>query len=117
MLRRIATPWKQAGIGILLVPIALLLLLAVGEMVGGDPGGLSHLLQAAPLVILALLAWRFPAATGRFLVGVGTGLAVLYLIFPPQGLSVEAKLVAEMLFFAPPMLAGLLLLKAGQGRP
>src|SRR5579871_3595626 len=70
MLRRTAMLWMLAGIGILLVPIALLLLLAAGEAMGGDPGGLVRLLLAAPLVILALLAWRFPAACGRFLLGV-----------------------------------------------
>ena len=47
---------KIAGLIPLLIPIALLLMLTVGETVRGDLSGLAHLIMLAPLVILAIFA-------------------------------------------------------------
>jgi hypothetical protein len=69
---------KIAGLVVALLPIAFLLLFAMGESAGGDLSGLGHLVQMAPLAILAGVAWRWPRVGGWILVGLGALLTVLY---------------------------------------
>jgi FtsH-binding integral membrane protein len=59
--------------------LAVLLLFAFGETIGGDWSGLGHLIQAAPIVFLMWLGWRHPLAGGilflvlSFVVGYSLG--------------------------------------------
>jgi hypothetical protein len=44
--------------------IAILLLFAVGETIGGDWSGLGHLVQAIPIAFLMWLGWKHPLLGG-----------------------------------------------------
>jgi hypothetical protein len=43
---------------LLAVPALFFLIFMVGEVLGGDISGLSHLLQAAPFLILIYFVWK-----------------------------------------------------------
>jgi hypothetical protein len=47
--------------------IAVLLLFALGETIGGDWGGLGHLVQTIPIGLLMWLGWNRPLWGGMFL--------------------------------------------------
>lgn len=47
--------------------IAVLLLFAIGETIGGDWSGLGHLIQALPIAFLMWLGWKHPFWSGLFL--------------------------------------------------
>lgn len=81
-----------------------LLLFAVGE--GAE--GLGHVVQAAPLALLLIIAWWRPLVGGALIVVVAVGLAVAYWLSIDEPL---ALLVA--LFFAPALVGGLLLVAGG----
>jgi hypothetical protein len=48
--------------------IAILVLFALGETIGGDWSGLGHLLQALPIYLLIWLGWKHPLWCGVFLI-------------------------------------------------
>ncbi len=104
-----AMRFKTIGLILLLIPILFLTYFAVGESVSGDLSGLSHLIQAAPLVILALLAWKRPRAGGLLLIGLGVLLALRFLLF-----TNNPEVIAILLVFSPPILSGLLFLMAAR---
>lgn len=111
------SPLHVAGIALLLVPVAILVLFTVGETSGGDVSGLQHLLQATPLILLIALAWRWPRAGGATVLVVGVLLAASYAIeWHPREMSLQAVLVTELTLFAPPIAGGVLLLLASQRR-
>src|SRR5512134_1233846 len=61
---------KAVKIAALVFPglvIAILLLFALGETVGGDWSGLGHLVQAIPIGLLMWLGWKRPLWGGIFL--------------------------------------------------
>jgi hypothetical protein len=58
--------------------VAFLLLMGIGEVVGGDFSGIGHLLPAAALGLLMWLAWKRPLYPGMILVLLGIVNAVLY---------------------------------------
>jgi hypothetical protein len=99
---------KLAGLALLLVPIGLLLLFAAGEGLEG----VQHLVQLAPLLALAVLAWYRPRLGGALLAGIGLALAAAYPFFFHFPLG--ATLVTIALFFAPAVLVGGLFLLAGR---
>jgi hypothetical protein len=99
---------KVAGIAILLIPIAMFSIFAVGETFGGNLSGLSHFLQALPLVLLVFVCWRFPRIGGLATMLLGILLVVAYpLRASNQPLS--TTILTELIFFTPPILAGLLI--------
>lgn len=54
---------KALKIIVLIIPgltVAILLLFALGEMVGGDWTGSGHLLQAIPILLFIWLGWKRP---------------------------------------------------------
>ncbi|CCF84752.1 DUF7670 domain-containing protein [Nitrolancea hollandica] len=104
-----AMRFKIVGLILLLIPVLILTFFAVGESIGGDLSGLGHLIQAAPLVILALLAWKRPRAGGLLLIGLGTLLALGFLLF-----TNNPEPIAILLVFGPPILSGLLFLMAAR---
>lgn len=100
---------KIAGVALLLVPIGLLLLFAIGE----GPEGVQHLVQLAPLLALALLAWYRPRLGGALIAAGGLGLALAYPFVFHAPLGTTLGVIA--LFFGPAILAGVLFLLAGAG--
>ena len=97
---------KNLGLGILLIPLGVLLLFAFGETFSGDFSGLGHLLQAAPLIALAALAWKKPFIGGMILASLSLILGILYALnfhFP-----LTTIFIAELLLFLPPFASGIL---------
>ncbi|MCL4366692.1 hypothetical protein M1563_00790 [Patescibacteria group bacterium] len=45
---------------ILLLPTIFFLIFMLGEVFSGDWSGFSHLIQAAPFIVLIYLIWKFP---------------------------------------------------------
>lgn len=105
---------KVAGVGLLLVPIGLLLLLGIGEMAGGDISGIQHIVEVAVLVSLAVIAWKRPRIGGTILVGLGALLAILYVVAVDGRFPLWALLITELMLFGPAIVSGLLLLTAAQ---
>lgn len=104
---------KLAGLVLLLVPIGVLLLFTFGE--GRE--GLQHLVQLAPLLAVAVLAWYRPRLGGTLLIVIGLALAVAFPFLVDFALGTTLGVIA--IFFAPAILAGALFLLAGgmTGRP
>jgi len=112
---------KVAGLILLLIPIALLLMLTVGETVGGDISGLGHLIQLAPLVILAIFAWKKPDLGGKILVVIAVLLAIIGLApvvllraVGREGMGIGALIGAMLLLFVPPIISGLLFIASAR---
>jgi hypothetical protein len=96
---------KAAGLVACVLVVGQLLMFAVGEGVEG----VGHLVQAAPLVLLMIVAWWRPLIGGTLIVLVGVGLAVTYIF------SVgEPHPLVLIMFFAPAIAGGLLLVAAGR---
>ena len=97
-------------IALLGVPIAFLLLFAVGEVAGGDASGLVHLVTAAPLLVLAIIALRRPALTGAILTLGGLAIAFGYLLLvSDRAFPVETIVIVEAILLLP-VVAGILLI-------
>ncbi len=101
--------FKIMGLILLIIPVLFLIVFAVGESAGGDLSGLGHLVQAAPLVILAFLAWKRPRAGGLLLIGLGALLVLWFLLF-----TNNPERIAIVLVFGPPIFSGLLFLMAAR---
>jgi hypothetical protein len=114
-----ATRLKIAASALLALPAILLAVMAFGEMFGGDLSGAQHIPEAVALLILAAVGWRYPRLAGLLLLGIGVLVLVawlmLVLVRPEPGFGV-AILVAGLAIFAPPFVAGVLLLKAAGKR-
>jgi hypothetical protein len=82
----------------------------VGEVIGGDVSGLSHLPPALILITLMALAYRRPREAGVFLVIVGTAASVFFSAATHGGKGFQLQ--AVLLGGVPFLLAGLLLLAA-----
>jgi hypothetical protein len=116
-----ATRLKLAASALLALPAAVLLLFGIGEMAAGDISGVQHLPEAAALLLLLVAGWRYPRRAGLTLLGVGALLFALWLIFvladgdpSPEGFAILAWVAAGLILFAPPIVAGWLLLKASR---
>ncbi len=98
---------------IVLVPVGAFTLLGLAEVASGNSSGLLHGLQAAPLILIAILAWKKPMVGGSILLIVAGALAITY----PLGLnSIDAMTLAvtELVLFVPPLVAGLLFIAAAK---
>jgi len=98
--------------------VAIFLLFGIAEIASGDLGGAGHLLQAAAITLLGILAWMRPLEGGvallagaalfiiRFIVGVvsSTPLPESAVMSPAIGIAAVPQIVAGALFF----IAGLL---------
>lgn len=100
--------YKSVGIGLLLIPLGVLLLFLFGEVFSGEISGLSHLVQAVPLLLLLFLALKKPFIAGIALILIGITLAVLYPLRAPFNLS--TIFIVEVLLFLPPIVSGILLI-------
>jgi hypothetical protein len=113
------TRLKLVAVGILAVPVAGLLLLAIGEMAGGDLTGAQHLVQAAPLMVLLVAGWRYPRLAGIALLGIGIILLGIWLVLvvflaEVERAAIVAWIVGGVMLFVLPLTAGWLFLKAGR---
>lgn len=88
--------------------IAVLLLFAIGETIGGDWSGLGHLIQAVPIVFLMWLGWRHPLSGGILL------LVLSFLAAYSLGdiLRGPEWLAPFLIIITPLILSGILLLSA-----
>jgi predicted membrane protein len=99
---------KRIGIGLLSIPLGFLLLFTLGEVFSGDWSGLSHLIQAAPLILLILVAFKKPFIGGLLLSAISLILGTWYALDVPFGL--QTIVLVELFLFVPPFVAGLLLI-------
>ena len=88
--------------------LAVLLLFAFGETIGGDWSGLGHLFQAIPIGLLMWLGWKRPLWGGIFLF-LSSLLASHSLADALRG---PAWLAPFLIIVAPLFLSGILLLGA-----
>jgi len=86
----------------------ILLLFLVGESIGGDWSGLSHLIQLIPVVLLMWLGWKRPLWGGVFLLVLSL-IAAYSFANPLRGTDWLAPL---LLIVAPLMFSSLLFLGA-----
>jgi hypothetical protein len=87
------------------IPVAFLLLFAIGELAGGEAGWI-HLIQLLPLLICIGLVIKFPKIFGFIIFLLSIGLSILYL-WQTQGNFFPVIFI----LFLPPGLAGFLLWK------
>jgi cytochrome bd-type quinol oxidase subunit 1 len=109
-----ALKYKIAGMALLLLPLGILLLFTIGEAVSGDVEGLQHLVQAAPLVLLAVAAWRWPTPIGAILIAVGIGLGVVYVVIARENFHWLTIVLVEAQLFLPAIVAGSVFVLAGR---
>jgi hypothetical protein len=88
--------------------IAILLLFALGETIGGDWSGLGHLIQAIPIAFLMWLGWKHPLAGGILLLILSFlgAYSLIDALRGPEGLA------PFLIIVAPLFLSGILLLSA-----
>lgn len=114
---------KIVGLTILLLPIALLLLFTIGETVSGDISGLGHLIQAAPLIVLAIFAWRKACLGGKILVAIASVLVIISLaptvllrVMGGEGMGIGALIGTGLLVYIPLIVSGLLFIASARKR-
>lgn len=105
---------KVSGLVILLLPVGVLLLFGIGEMAGGIISGAVHFIQLAPLILLAILAWKRPYLGGVALLCLGALLALLYPLLMHGRFPLWVLLVSDLMFFVPAVVSGVLLLSAAR---
>lgn len=88
--------------------VAILLLFAFGETIGGDWSRLGHLIQAVPLVLVLWLGWKRPLWGGILLLMMG----ILSLLRFSNVFQSPAWLAPFLILTFPLLLSGLLLLSA-----
>jgi hypothetical protein len=103
-----ARPWRRAALVILGLYTSFLAYMGIGEMIGGDMSGASHLIPVAFLAMLAYLATKRPRETGVALTVVGLA-ASAYFAFAGSS-ELLMRLPAIVFGGLPWLAAGLLLL-------
>lgn len=99
---------KRIGLALLFVPVAFLLFFGIGEIARGVPGGVIHLIQLLPLIILLILAFFNSDWAGYLLVIIGSILGLLYLF--NTNFSILTILIIETMLFGMPVVAGIFLI-------
>jgi hypothetical protein len=103
---------KTVGLALLVVPLGFLGLFAAGEVADGDVSGLSHVAQGLPLVLVAAVAYRWPAQAGAVLIVVGLAIVIAYAVIAAPRFEVATIAIVETIL-AVPVVSGALLLLAG----
>lgn len=91
----------------------LWLLFGLGEVTGGDMSGITHLTPAFLIIVLVVLAWKWPRNSGIAMLLAG-GFIMIYLLVSIQ--SPAARLPGALLTGGPFLLSGLLFLLEGMFR-
>ena len=99
------------GLGLLGLGVVFFLLFAIGEIAAGDISGLQHLPPAIVLGALIWLGWRRPRTAGLALLAIAVPLGIAYLVVL---VSRELPPFWAVPVALPPIVAGLLLLRAGR---
>ena len=112
---------KLAAMALLALPAVGLLLVAIGEMAGGDITGIQHVPEAVVLVGLMALAWRYPRVAGVALLTIATVLFLLWVtalvaggVFHPSPTPWWGWVMFAVVLFGFPVLAGWLLLRSSR---
>lgn len=92
------------------IPLAILLLFAIGETVSGDWSGLGHQLQAIPIALLMWLGWKHPMWGGNLLLVLSLVAAYSFTNLL-RGMEWIAPL---LLIIAPLILSGILILSVAR---
>src|SRR6266545_1004798 len=66
------------GMGLMSLYAIFFLVMGVGEMIGGDASGSSHLLPAAIIAGMTAVAWKRPTIAGALLLGIGLIAAIYF---------------------------------------
>jgi hypothetical protein len=103
---------KTAGLALLVVPLGFLGLFTVGEVAGGDAGGLSHAVQALPLIVVAAAAYRWPLQAGCVLIAGGLAIVIAYALVASSRFEATTIAIVEAVL-ALPVVSGALLVLAG----
>ena len=103
---------KITALVLLGLGVAFYLVFAVGETVGGDFTGLQHLLPAAILALLAWVGWTHPRRAGIILLALAVPFSAAYVALLVVR---ELPLSWALIVAAPPVVAGLLLVRSGRG--
>jgi len=111
---------KLVASALLLLPLAVLLLFAIGEMSSGELNGAQHLVEVGLLLLLVAAAWRYPLPVGIVLLAL-TALLFAFMLYrsvtgwgDPEGFEVVLWPVLASLLVVPPLVAGWLLVAAGR---
>lgn len=90
------------------IPLAILLLFAIGETVGGDWSGLGHLIQAIPIALLMWLGWKRSLLGGIFffLLSFLAAYSLIDVLRSPEWIA------TFLLIIAPLLMSGILFLGA-----
>jgi len=112
-----AARWPRiAGLAVLAIPAAILLLFGIGEVAGGDLSGAMHLVELVVTVLVGVLAWMRPLEGGAALCA-GGGLFGVVLLAGALGGEGGATTPAVLILALPQIVAGVLFFSAGlQGR-
>jgi hypothetical protein len=102
---------KIAALVLLGLGAAFYLTFAVGEVAGGDISGVQHLPPAAIFAALMYLGWKRPRTAGIVLLALAVPLGAVYV-----GVLIARDLPLTWALFValPPVVTGLLLLRAGR---
>lgn len=102
---------KIAALVLLGLGVAFYLTFAIGEVAGGDVSGVQHFPEAAILLALLVVASKRPFVAGVALLALAVPLGIAYVVL----LVVRDLPPTWALFVAlPPVVTGLLLLRAGR---
>jgi hypothetical protein len=96
---------RLVGYGILLVPVSFLGIFAMGEVLGGDVGGLTHIAQVTPLLLISLIALKRTHLAGVLLVVCSFLLGGVYFLWTGN-MPMGTKILIEAILFVPSFLAG-----------
>jgi hypothetical protein len=105
-----------AGVGLLAIPVGFFCLFAVGEVASGDWSGLSHLVQAFPIVLLGLAALRWPTGAGAILLVVGLVVMTAYAAVTADRFEAATIAIVEIVLAFPVVSGGLLVLAGRSSR-
>lgn len=110
-----AKQYKITGEILIVPPVLLLIILAIGELSGSISSSIQHFLQLVPLFLLAFFSWVYPRIGGILFMTLSFVLAILYMFAFP-GFPFYAKLLNTLFLFGIPFLAGTLFLLATKKR-
>jgi len=94
--------------------VAFLLMMGIGEMIGGDFSGIGHLLPAAVFGLLMWFAWKYPLYAGIGLVLLSIVNSIPYVVAMNRS---QDWYVPVLIMGVPLLFTGLLLLLAAWKTP
>jgi hypothetical protein len=113
LLGSVPTPvLRLIAFSILLIPVAVLGVFAVGGLLTGDSGSVRQFVLVIPLIVIAIVGQKKPFVSGSILLIVALSLAITYPLFL-TGLSLDYLLGTGLILFGPPTLAGVIFMIIG----